>query len=380
MSYTSISSLNKPTSELIDIPQVFTSNIEQSAVKAKSYSDGKPFRISILIDLSGSSQEEVNNFAVFMLSEHIKQQFDNVRRSLRHEARNCIKFNQKKAIECIHYRMLEGYYCWTEKQSVEPISTGNPFAELLLYRVILSISEHIMHCPERVVQIFHTVLMEKVENMKAPYVIDVTELQRGLPQIHSCNQFPIINFDDINQCASGNTRRLRKSWHESKGAFVLIDIIRNYYPVIFFKGWVFAFVLWLRQNADTENNDSLFFWQQVAAADATLYALTELTLFLYTYFIQERGQSWARRSLYRVVGCFFGLICFLWAFLPSPSAAQLISYFFVGRFLLCTIYLPIIESWLGKDKNFVNRVWWGTCFVLVTEEISRQADCVQWMP
>jgi len=331
----------------------YSSHVDQSFVTLVTPQDDKLFRIALIVKLVGGIQQEINNTALFILNEHIKQQLDNVQRSLQHETRNCIDMKQSTAINCLHYRMLEGYYCWAEKHKFDPISTGNPFAELLVYRVLLSLSEHILHCPERIAQVFHTILMEKVENMKGPYVINLKTLQRGLSQIHRCDEFPVINFDDINQCASGNTRRLRKSWYESRGPFVIIDIIRNLYPVLFFKAWVFSAVLWVGAIQHSENMDSLSFWTKVAMVDSIFYVFTEFILFLYAFFFQEREQSFGRRSLHRIVGLLLGFTCFVWTWSHQLDTKELILYFSIARILFCTIYLPIFENFLSQNRNFV---------------------------
>lgn len=335
-----------------------TSNPERARVFVRGYGDGKLFALSLVAALPGT-QNEVDNAACFWLRGHLKQQVANVKKSLRHEVRNTPEWNQNEAIDALHYRTLEPYYCWVEKHRMEPISTGNQFAEMLLFRVMGSMAEHIMHCPERLVQVLHGILAEKLDNMEGGYVIDLEELQRGLPEVHA-SVAPVINFDDINQCASGNTRRLRKSWHESSGVCVVLDILRNYYPVLFLKGWIFAAVLYLRAVNDTGTADFNEFWGTAAKIDSCLYCAVELILFLYSFFVQERGQSWMRRAWQRGVSAIFGVACFLWiwaplglsVYKPAPLIATC-SYFGIGRLFFCVLYLPVIERWLGRDRNFV---------------------------
>ena len=123
--------------------------------------------------------------------------------------------------------------CWVEKnsssQEIFPLLVQDSYAHLVLLRVVLSLSEHILHCPERICQVLHKIMESAVENRT--FVIDLEELQLGLKKIDDIGS-DLLNFDDINQCASMNIKgEQRKTWHESHGVFVIVDFLRLYYPV-----------------------------------------------------------------------------------------------------------------------------------------------------
>ncbi|CAK9098378.1 Hypothetical protein SCF082_LOCUS46111 [Durusdinium trenchii] len=92
------------------------------------------------------------------------------------------------------------------------------FAEALLLRTMESLSEQILHCPERLAFLYFKLLVNAKEEsgdddtQPMSFVIDLESLQDGLDQIqfHS-NPFEWkrmpngrgslgINFDDINEC------------------------------------------------------------------------------------------------------------------------------------------------------------------------------------
>jgi hypothetical protein len=80
------------------------------------------------------------------------------------------------AMENIHFRTLEGYYCWMQARGkvwhwcskvpnftiLQTYMKENKgfkelYAESLLFRVMASISEHVLHCPERLAYVYHQV-------------------------------------------------------------------------------------------------------------------------------------------------------------------------------------------------------------------------------
>lgn len=62
------------------------------------------------------------------------------------------------------HRTFEAYYCWCEKLDLPVVDTRNKLAETVLYRAVGSISEHILHCPERLAQEIHEILISKVND------------------------------------------------------------------------------------------------------------------------------------------------------------------------------------------------------------------------
>lgn len=361
--------------------------------------NGDTVSFALLAKLNGPRQETVDKLAQMTLMEHVDLMYENVVRTLEHEARNTINNSMKRALDNIHYRVFEAYYCWCEKHAsvlkplcsasvppttekdgktdtlnnISPVGSiaqaggekeNNKFGEILLYRLLTSLAEHCVHCPERLAQVIHGILYRKKQNPHEPYVIDLQVLQRGLFEIHECVDINLVNFDDINQCGAMNTLTLRKAWHEPQGILVLVDIIRNYYPVIYVKAWVFILVLYLRDVFYPSTTGRIFnptdYFDTVAHVEASSYLVLESILFVYSFFIQERGQSWNRRPWQRVVGLAVALFLFSWEsiahsfeLVDAAFILNLLIYFIVGRVGLFLIYLPIIERLMGRDRNFV---------------------------
>lgn len=84
------------------------------------------------------------------------------------------------------------------------------------------------------------------------YCIDLDEVQEGLSRVHDCNEKYIINFEDINNCAAQNSKKIVKTFKESQGAMVLVDFIRNYHPLLFLKAWILATVIFVRRVLDDD--------------------------------------------------------------------------------------------------------------------------------
>ena len=86
-----------------------------------------------------------------------------------------------QAVGVLHYRTFESYFCWAEKHGLEPIYTGNELAEILCMRVLQSLCEHVIHCPERISQLVHGVFADKVaregaEGRSAAFELDLRSI------------------------------------------------------------------------------------------------------------------------------------------------------------------------------------------------------------
>lgn len=188
-----------------------------------------------------------------------------------------------RAVKIVHTRMLEGYTCWLDRNNAsdQRPPTICEYAELLVFRLMVSVAEHIAHCPERLAQVFHSVL-EKFEGDVLN--IDLDALQRGLEGPLSINE-GTVNFDDINDCGILNEKDLRKTWFESPGPAVVLDYLRDYDVIFFFKLWIFCLAcMWRLELWDPEG-----FLYPFCQIESSLFVGAELTLFLYHTFFQNRS-------------------------------------------------------------------------------------------
>lgn len=239
------------------------------------------------------------------------------------------------AVRVIHRRVLEGFACWCAYaaksgtcgcSSIRPkalrdaahlvVAGGGErdlarlFAEALLLRVMESLSEHIIHCPERLSYLFFKSVMkaggfDEAEVMT--YLIDLDELQDGLIQmsLHS-NPYTLgmtpagdwergLNFDDINDSGIQCRQHVTKTFKEPVGPMVLIDFFLHFRTPIMLKLYCTAIAGYLYLGSHlgddlvTKHNGSLRspqwlrinYIQFMALVDAAVWALTEAVLMVY---------------------------------------------------------------------------------------------------
>lgn len=153
---------------------------------------------------------------------------------------------------------------------------GSAYAEMLVLRVMESLSEQVLHAPERIASLFHRVRTEWEANAALhdagwKFVINLDELHGGLSQLHANgNPYTDINFDDINDNGLDDCHEspMRKRWLEPRGVFVLFDIVRNFSPVIVIKHWSFTF-MWFMMHADDYGKESTArHWKNLAVNSA----------------------------------------------------------------------------------------------------------------
>lgn len=327
-----------------------------------------------LLKKNASKQEE---YALLgMLQEHVELAQENLLQALKHEIHADKQQSLASAVDIIHYRLFEGYFCWAEKHSIIPISTGHPLAECLVFRALTSLAEQILNCPERLAQCIHQIFIQyrlsntegsisnlpdnniHRDNVKDTFVIHLDFLQEGLKQINKGT----LNFDDVNQCASMNGSRLQKFWYEPKGFLVLIDICRSCYPILVVKYWMLALALFVNLSIARRPPliSGLEFWTYVALVDAIIYCIWEFIVFFYTVLVQERGNDLTKRSWQGIAGLALSLCCLAVAMAlklgpeldVQTSWIVLIMYVFVGRLIIFLLYLPLTD-FLLVDPNYV---------------------------
>lgn len=304
---------------------------------------------------NGSDNAVFNEHLDLYLREQLKRQKYNVDRMIEHEstvlqvlADHCLvtfpdeASVRRTAVANVHARMLEGYHVWLtkrgldfeEEQSDVTKETFRKYAHLLCFRLMVSLAEHIAHCPERLAQVYHEVLHLKFEGAEADasksvLVIDLNELQRGLdgddeePSIMKGT----INFDDINDCGilQPFEKPLRKTWHESPGPAVVFDYMRDYDVIAFFKMWLFCVstILSARANEDWIM-DILYPFCQL---EAGLLIGSEVIQFFYQLLFQNRSLP---RD--RIPGLIASIISagFMLAVVPIISDETTLLFFCLG--------------------------------------------------
>jgi hypothetical protein len=171
-----------------------------------------------------------------------------------------------------------------------------------------------LHCPERVAQVLHVILSTKHLNSSPFFVLDLKDIQEGLDRVHEADPATVVNFDDINQSGATNQPDLRKRWHEAPGLSVVVDMLRLYYPIIFFKCWMLAVVGYFQvaSFARPPTTSSIDYWDLVAHLDSGAFLVVEVALFVYSVVVQERGQDLAMRSWHRGAGVLLAVISWAW--------------------------------------------------------------------
>lgn len=198
------------------------------------------------------------------------------------------------SLDNVHSRMLEGYHCWVDKQKknrglfggkkINKISV-DPYAELVLFRLLTCICEHVIHCPERLAQVYHAIVEKKTEEDDV-FVISLDMLLGGLEKVAAGE----MNFDDLNDCGikRAPTKSLTKTWTESQSYGVYLDLLRNYNGILFVKGWVFMLSL-MASYLPTGELPAADYLRTSAFIDAGAFGLCELSLWFFDVF---QSRSW----------------------------------------------------------------------------------------
>ncbi|CAJ1407050.1 unnamed protein product [Effrenium voratum] len=254
-----------------------------------------------------------------------------------------------KAMVIVHKRALEGVAAWCvyvagglcmpsgiQKSQLKDVATNidenvnrplpKLFAEALLLRTMESLSEHILHCPERLAFLYFKILVASKEecgdddNVPAHFIIDLETLQDGLDQMqfHSNpyewarmpngKQSLGINFDDINECGIQCREEVVKTYKEPRSLMVVVDFMICYRVPFMLKAWTLLIAVYIYlgtgfgNDITTSFNGSWFkpkwlrlnFIQYTAAADAACWVMLETITICYTCW--QRWPSLCRRS------------------------------------------------------------------------------------
>lgn len=247
----------------------------------------------------------------------------------------------ENALIIVHKRVLEGVAAWCgyvcngvwlanlqrgelqevatsiEKNDARPLLVL--FAEALLLRTMESLSEQIMHCPERLAFLFFKILMASQEQVgllaqssdgpcrEVVFQIDLETLQDGLEKM-ARHSNPVsrklmpsgwrelgINFDDINECGIQCREDVGKTFKEPSSLWVVIDFLICYRVPLILKLWSLLVAVYIYLGAGlgsditTSFNGTLLwpqwarvnFIQYTAIADASLGACLELITLSY---------------------------------------------------------------------------------------------------
>jgi len=256
-----------------------------------------------------------NDALGFYFYEHLHRQKINIDALIKHEEDVLHSLNdlglftnvdkaliKREAIKVVHARLLEGYECWLEKVNIkgnkpryEDLGDSHDYyGEILLFRIMVSISEHIAHCPERLAYMFNKFIRAKEGNH---YTIDLDELMLGLETLVQGK----INFDDINESAILNRSKIGKTFRETVGFGVIFDYLRDYHDIGFFKFWIYMIAILLHQ--------SDYFFQTFVGAQVKFFQTSHMQeicetesiaylgvkIFLFFYFIYQQKRISSRR-------------------------------------------------------------------------------------
>jgi hypothetical protein len=229
-----------------------------------------------------------------------------------------------EAMVNMHARVLEGYTCWLESRTNQDPSLQDwcqamcecehrhaweLFVEALLCRVVESLAEQALHAPEFLHAFYHSVRWNetrKVINLSElpsegdlHFEIDYHLLHSGIEHImRNPNPFKGgIGFEDMND--RGVMDKIdsleEKTFRESVGLMVIVDIFSNFLPVFVIKMWMFGLAWYVYLGSDKKNGDffdptyrRFNFLSQFTTIDAVLWFAWEF-IFIFHGIWQKRG-------------------------------------------------------------------------------------------
>jgi len=214
----------------------------------------------------------------------------------------------------------------------------------LLFRTMVSISEHIAHCPEKLAYVFDRFLNDKIqEDGGILYVIDIDVLQEGIEGLIKGD----FNFDDINESAILNESKTRKIYKEPQGPMVMFDYLRDYHDVGFLKMWIFFFTFVLSRSL-APNFYQMF--KEMCLYESLANMLIQVILFFY-YFYQQ--QKFPTENIPGIVYAIVS-VCISMFVINKLNDDQLIpviviAYFFIFRFVYIVIPTGYYRTCFKKD-------------------------------
>lgn len=238
----------------------------------------------------------------------------------------------EEAVEIVHARCLQNFAVWTqyagaraahdERARGEERTTKLLFLEAALLRIMESLGEHIINCPERLSYLLSEILAsansrDNPESNARTYTIDLDVLHDGLDQMQkNSNPYrraPVPtasgdqnqlghNFDDINESGVQCRKHVTKTFKEPQSVFVFIDLMISYRAVFFIKLWCFGIAYYLYLGSRLDPNGGLFSpqWLRVdllqysGLLDSALWIIIEVLQLIYCTW--QRSPSFGRNS------------------------------------------------------------------------------------
>jgi len=254
------------------------------------------------------------------------------------------------SMRTVHRRTLEGFAAWCSyvagakarsicsggAMSAEDLRTfqravqentnrsdSRLFAEALLLRVMESIGEQMLQCPERLSYLLFKIFRDSgglEETGPVTFSLDFEVLQDGLHQMnvhanpYTRAKMPSgrwelgLNFDDINESGIQCREVVSKTYKEPASIFVIIDFFLCYRVPIMIKlyclaisGYIYLGSGW-GDDISTKHNGTLWspkwlrinYLQYIAMLDAAIWSFLEVLLIFYVAW--QRGPSLGRHS------------------------------------------------------------------------------------
>jgi len=255
-----------------------------------------------------------------------------------------------RAMQTVHRRVLEGFASWCTYVADAPLGMCCPgpqppgelrrmaeqvennrdrsparlFAEALVLRVMESMGEHILACPERLSFLLYGIMKEAgglEETGPIAFSIDLEKLQDGLPQMKEHSNPYVrkkmsttgrwelgLNFDDINDCGIQCRNGLTKTFKEPSSVMVVVDFFISYRVPIMLKIYTLAIAGYIYlgsgrgDDITTSHNGDLWnpkwlrvnYLQYTALMDASVWVVIEVLLVAYVSW--QRFPSLNKRS------------------------------------------------------------------------------------
>ncbi|CAE7192584.1 CALS7, partial [Symbiodinium natans] len=178
----------------------------------------------------------------------------------------------------VHARAMEGYLVWLQsrrepdrdREGRDKLETllgeateRHPWElwiEVLLLRLLESLSEQGLHAPEYIAALYHQVRWGEIDEVRLPlessFLLKYDDILRGVEAIRK-NGDPFrggINFDDVNELGlEGRLDPMSKTYREASSMWVVLDLLSNFQPVLIVKAWIFVLAWYCYLSEDPRN-------------------------------------------------------------------------------------------------------------------------------
>ncbi|CAK8997190.1 unnamed protein product [Durusdinium trenchii] len=259
-----------------------------SGTREQAGSSGKENGCNIVLTLQvvGSRKRNMGQEqASFHLQAHHSAQFRRLWHQVQCEALTlqALGFAEaqchKLAMANVHARAMEGYLVWLQNRK-EPQRDRHGhdklqsllgeedlrepwelWTEVLLLRVLESLSEHGLHAPEFIAALYDQVrFSHETDEVRiandAEFTIKYDLVLSGVEAIRR-NGDPFrggLNFDDVNELGlEGRIDRMAKTYREAPSLWVVLDLLSNFQQVFVMKVWIFLFAWYAYMSQDSRN-------------------------------------------------------------------------------------------------------------------------------